>query len=281
MAVRGLDLSIPEGSLYGFIGPNGSGKTTSLRMMLRILLPSEGVVSVLGKEQASAKDDRTGYLPEERGLYRSMRVRELLCYFAELKGNRAPGKKVDDWLERLGLADRARDKVESLSKGLAQRVQFAVAVVHDPELLVLDEPFSGLDPIGAQTLRDAILELHRRGATIVLSTHDMQLAETMCDSVLMMHGGRKVLDGTVSDIKSSRGKRALRVRFRESQVRLDGIDGIDGMTDYGKELTLQLTADAEPTTILSSLTQRGTLVAFELAEPSLHEIFVDIAGAPA
>lgn len=278
-AVSGLDLRVPSGSLYGFIGPNGSGKTTTLRLILRILLPTTGRVSVLGVDRASAANDRIGYLPEERGLYRRMLVREALVFFARLKSARAPEAAADRWLERLELRDRAKERVQSLSKGLAQRVQFAVAAVHDPDLLILDEPFSGLDPLSADTLRETILELKRKGTTIVLSTHDMSMAERLCDAVMMMHRGRKVLDGSVDAVKTERAHETVRVVFGGEPPSLDGLPAIAAIKDYGREKALVLFPDEDPQALLQALLARGRLLRFEVSRSSLHEVFVNIAGA--
>src|SRR5262249_41124486 len=187
VAVRDLDLEVPAGSIYGFIGPNGSGKTTTLRMIMRILHPDRGHIRVLGEEALGAANDRVGYLPEERGLYKTMKVRDLLRFYAELKGLRDSRPAIASWLERMGLSDWAGKKVQTLSKGMAQKVQFIAAVIARPELVLLDEPFSGLDPINAEVMRAAVLELNRSGATVIFSTHDMATAEKMCDFIFMIH----------------------------------------------------------------------------------------------
>jgi ABC-2 type transport system ATP-binding protein len=278
VAVDGLDLTVPRGSLYGFIGPNGSGKTTTIRMILRVLLPTAGHVKVLGADTATAADDRTGYLPEERGLYRRMTVRDVLRFFARLKGMKQPDAAVDRWLDRLGLRDRAAERVQSLSKGLAQKVQFAVAVVHDPLLVILDEPFSGLDPVSSDTLRETILELKRKGTTILFSTHDMGTAERLCDSVMMMHQGKKVLDGAVEEVKAKGVREAVRVVFEGSTPSLEGLPQVAEIKDYGREKSLILKPGQDAQALLAELARRGPLSKFEVSRPSLHEIFVNIAG---
>ncbi len=280
-AVDGLDLRVPQGALYGFVGPNGSGKTTTLRMILRILLPTTGSVRVLGADVSSAADDRTGYLPEERGLYRRLKVREVLLFFARLKGVANPGVAVDRWLDRLGLWDRSHEKVETLSKGLAQKLQFAAAVVHDPRLLILDEPFSGLDPVNVEAMRDVVLELRRKGTTIVLSTHDMSVAERMCDGVMMLHQGVKVLDGSVEEIKTQRGTETIRIRFAGDTPPLGELPGVEEIRDYGREQTLHLGPGQDTQALLRDLMARGNLNKFEVGRPSLHEIFISIAGKDA
>jgi len=278
-AVESLSFQIPRGSLYGFIGPNGSGKTTSLRMMLRILYPDAGQVSIFGNHEAGVVDDATGYLPEERGLYRRMRVVDVLRFHAQLKNVRRPERRIDQWLERLGVADHARSRISALSKGLAQRVQFAAAVIHDPELLVLDEPFSGLDPVGTEALREVILDLCRGGTTVVLSTHDMAVAERMCDRVLMLHHGRKVLDGEVDQLKRERGHNCVHVRFEhEVEALTDPL--VTEVRNYGREQVLDLVPGANTQELLGRLLSKGSVVSFSVAPPSLHEIFVDIAQEP-
>ena len=185
MAVDNLSLSVPKGSIYGFIGPNGSGKTTTLRMIMRIYHPNRGHVRVLGEQTHQAASDSIGYLPEERGLYKKMKVREVLRFYAELKGRRDFKPLVADWLKRMDLTDWADKKVETLSKGMSQKIQFISSIIHEPELVILDEPFTGLDPVNADVLRDAVLDLRRRGATVIFSTHDMAVAERMCDFIFI------------------------------------------------------------------------------------------------
>ena len=225
-AVDQLTLAVPEGSIYGFIGPNGSGKTTTLRMIMNILLPDSGAIEVLGDRSSVAARDRVGYLPEERGLYKQMPVRRLLTYYGELKGGRRAdvAREADWWLARLGLAAAADKKVQALSKGMSQKVQFIASVVSRPDLVILDEPFSGLDPVNRDVLRDAVLELKRRGTTIVFSTHDMSMAELMCDRIFMIFKGRKVLDGSLDDIQATYGHDAVHVRaVRVHQVTLTAL----------------------------------------------------------
>ncbi|MBP6715657.1 MAG: ATP-binding cassette domain-containing protein, partial [Acidobacteria bacterium] len=206
-AVNDVSLDVPEGSIYGFIGPNGSGKTTTIRMIMNILLPDAGEVTVFGHHSSSTARDDVGYLPEERGLYKRMPVRRLLRYYGQLKGKSL--KEIDPvintWLERFQLTPWAEKKIEALSKGMAQKVQFISAIVSRPRLLILDEPFSGLDPVNADALKDAVLDLRRDGTTIVFSTHDMGAAERLCDRIFMIFKGQKVLDGTLDEIQSTYG----------------------------------------------------------------------------
>lgn len=279
LAVDALSFTIPEGSLYGFIGPNGSGKSTTLRMMLGILLPDEGQVHVLGQRRSKATDDSTGYLPEERGLYRRMRVNDALTFHANLKNVRQPKERIFAWLKKLDIADRGRVRISSLSKGLAQRVQFAAAVVHDPKLLILDEPFSGLDPVGTEQLREIILELKNSGTTVILSTHDMNVAESMCDKVLMLHRGRKVLDGSVEQLKLDNGHESIRLRFADRVPSLDDPD-ISRVLDFGREQVLQLAPNVDPQAVLLRVMRRATVTSFSIIRPSLHELFLSIARVP-
>lgn len=276
-AVSELDLTVPRGTVYGFIGPNGSGKTTTLRMITHILHPDRGEIEVLGERDLVAATNRIGYLPEERGLYKQMKVRDVLAYYAELKGLRQWRPAVDDWLARLGLSDWAGKPVQSLSKGMAQKVQFIAAVVSRPELVLLDEPFSGLDPVNMDVLRDAMLDLRRDGATVIFSTHDMAVAEKMCDAIFMIYRGKKVLDGTLQSIQDEYGADTVRVRFEDQTPRLQDIAGVQAVTDFGRTQDLRLAPGADPQQVLAALASRGPLQLFEVTRPSLHDIFVRIA----
>jgi ABC-2 type transport system ATP-binding protein len=279
VAVNALSLVVPEGTVYGLIGPNGSGKSTTIRMIMRIYHPDAGRIRVLGSDatDGGAANDRIGYLPEERGLYRKMPVGEVLQFFAELKGVRDPRREVRSWLERLGLGDYEKKKVESLSKGMAQKVQFIATVVHRPQLVILDEPFSGLDPVNMEAIRDAVLELKRAGATILFSTHDMPVAEKMCDFIFMMFGGRKVLDGTLESIQEQYGADTLRIRTTETTVDFDRLPGVERVNDFGRFQELRMARGANPQTILRELSGRASIEHFEIARPSLRDIFVRIA----
>jgi len=281
LAVDALDLAVPSGALYGFIGPNGSGKTTTARMILRIIHPDQGRVIVFGRDYGRAADDRVGYLPEERGLYRKMRVRELLRFHAELKGLRRPDPEIHAWLARLGLADWADRPVEALSKGMAQKVQFIAAVVHRPQLVILDEPFSGLDPVNLELLKDAMLELRRCGATVLFSTHDMAAAERLCDRLMMIYRGRKVLDGAPAEIRQQYGHDTVRVRLGDPLLDLAHLPGVAAIADYAAYKELRLRPGADPQQLLRALLELTRVDHFEVAEPSLHDIFLRIAGPAA
>jgi len=277
-AVDDLSLSVPAGCVYGFIGPNGSGKTTTLRMIMNIFLPDSGTIRVLGQERHQAWADRIGYLPEERGLYAKMKVRDILRFYAKLKNGADVNRSVDRWLERLDLADWAGKRVEALSKGMSQKVQFIAAVVHRPELVILDEPFTGLDPVNTDVLQQAVLELQANGATVIFSTHDMNTAEAMCDFICMIFKGRKVLDGTLSQIQDQYGTDTVRVRIDGDHAVLRDLPGVQRITDRGQLQELRLADGADSQQVLAAIMSRARVRHFELARPSLHEIFVRIAS---
>jgi ABC-2 type transport system ATP-binding protein len=276
-AVDDVTLTVPRGSVYGFIGPNGSGKTTTIRMILNILLPDRGDINVLGETQTRAARDRVGYLPEERGLYRKMKVRRLLRYYGALKGadSATIDREIDFWLQRLGLAEWANHRIDALSKGMSQKVQFIATVVSKPELVILDEPFSGLDPVNADVLRDAVLELRARGTTIVFSTHDMSAAERLCDRIFMIFKGKKVLDGTLDEIQSAYGFDTVRVRTDGGRNALGGLDEVASVNDHGNWQEVRVNGD--PQAFLQRLVTRTAVRHFEITRPSLHDIFVRIA----
>jgi ABC-2 type transport system ATP-binding protein len=280
-AVDGLTLTVPEGSVYGFVGPNGSGKTTTMRMIVNIFYPDSGSIRVFGKQMTSSRSEAIGYLPEERGLYRNMAVKPLLEFYGELRGGRSVSAEVDRWLARLGLAEWASRKVEALSKGMTQRVQFIAAVVPEPKLLILDEPFSGLDPVNAEVLRDAILDLRRRGATVILSTHDMRVAETMCDSIFMIFRGKKVLDGTLESIQADFGNDTIRVSAQGGAAVMRSLPGVEEVRDLGQVQELRISLGCDTQEVLRTLVMRTHVTSFSVTKPSLHDIFVRIAGAPA
>ena len=276
-AVDDLSLVVPSGSIYGFIGPNGSGKTTTQRMIMHIILQDEGEIEVLGSRETAAARDQVSYLPEERGLYKKMTVRRLLRYYARLKGRRQPeiDARIDEWIRRMELPGVIDRPIETLSKGMAQKVQFISAVISRPSLLILDEPFSGLDPVNAQVLKDAVLDLRQRGTTVVFSTHDMGTAEKMCDRIFMIFRGRKVLDGTLHDIQEQYGADTVRVRTALGVTAITGMTGVETINDYGQIQEVRLTGD--PQAFLRQLVERTTVYHFEMTRPSLEDIFVRIA----
>jgi ABC-2 type transport system ATP-binding protein len=276
-AVDSLSLSVPEGSIYGFIGPNGSGKTTTLRMILRIFQPDTGSVEVLGQKRGKTADDRLGYLPEERGLYKRMRVRAVLQYYARLKGHYGCDPDIDAWLERLGATEWAHKRVDMLSKGMAQKIQFIAAVVARPKLLILDEPFSGLDPVNLEVLKEGMLWMREQGTTVLFSTHDMEMAERLCDTIFMIFRGKKVLDGTLDAIQADYPADRIRVRFENATEQLPKIMGIRDIEQNGRFTEFRMENAQDYPRILRQLAESVTLTHFEVIRPSLHEIFVRIA----
>jgi len=277
VAVDRLDLAVPEGSIYGFIGPNGSGKTTTLRLMLRIFQPDAGRVVVLGSEHGSVADDRLGYLPEERGLYKRMKVIRLIEYFARLKGFYDCRQAAHEWLDRLGASAWANQRVETLSKGMAQKVQFIVAVIAHPKLLILDEPFAGLDPVNLDLLEEAVLALRNQGTTIVFSTHDMKIAERLCDTVLMIFQGRKVLDGSLAAIQRNYPVNRVRLRLADGAGLPSDLAGTTTASHVAGYHVVGLAPGFEPQAILRQLAASTTIEHFEVVRPTLHDIFVEIA----
>jgi ABC-2 type transport system ATP-binding protein len=288
-AVDALSLTVPSGTIYGLLGPNGAGKSTTIRMILNIYVPDSGSVRLFG-EQGSGRDHsaRIGYLPEERGLYAKMRVLDVLLFLAELKGvdRRAARSKALTWLERLGLFDWRMRKVNELSKGMQQKVQFISTILHEPDLLVMDEAFSGLDPVNSQVLKDTVLELRAQGKTILFSTHIMEQAEKICDHVCIIARGKKLVDGTMSDIKRTHGGRNLLVNFDGARGNADAIFAdrrlVAKADASGQFAELELAAQADAQEVLRALVTSGArLSRFELAEPSLNKIFIDLVGPEA
>lgn len=244
---------------------------------MHILLPDHGDIEVLGSRDTAAARDRVGYLPEERGLYKKMTIRRLLRYYARLKGGTKAGidAAIEDWMARMDLPGLLDRQIETLSKGMSQKVQFVAAVVCNPSLLILDEPFSGLDPVNAQVLKDAVLEIRRRGTTVVFSTHDMSTAERMCDRIFMIFRGRKVLDGSLESIQDQFGADTVRVRTAKGAAALAGIPDIDAVNDFGQMQEVRVTGD--PQAFLARLAERTAVYHFEVTRPSLQDIFVRIA----
>jgi ABC-2 type transport system ATP-binding protein len=281
-AVSDLDLRVAEGALYGLLGPNGAGKTTTLRMMMRVLIPDQGAVRIFDEPLSDRTQDLIGYLPEERGLYPRMKVREVLRFLAALKGvtEAEADRRARQWLERLELADWAERKIIDLSKGMQQKVQFVAAVLHRPRLLILDEPFAGLDPLNAQVIKDIMLEMRQQGTTIILSTHRMEQVEMMCDSICLIHQGRKVLDGELAAIKQSYGKNTLRIQYSGNGDFLNLPSLIESANHFGAIVEVKLRPGADPQEILKLAVERGVRISrFELIEPPLNDIFIEKVSA--
>jgi len=282
-AVQNLDLTVPNGGLWGFIGPNGAGKTTSIRLMMSILFPDSGEISILGHASALDAKDRIGYLPEERGVYRRMRVGAFLVYMARLKGVNDGGvaKRMRECLERVGMEDAERKRCAELSKGMLQKVQFLAAIIHQPDLLILDEPFSGLDPVSSRQMRELMLAEHRRGATVLFSTHVMSHAEELCEHVLMMHQGRKVLDEHIATIRRRYDPRRILFDAIDPHADVSPIAAMPEVVrveraDTGYDILLAEGSDC------ASAIQRITLAIaparIELSRPRLEDIFIQIVS---
>ncbi|MDP8207088.1 MAG: ATP-binding cassette domain-containing protein [Candidatus Electryonea clarkiae] len=277
VAVDDLSLAVPQGSIYGFIGPNGSGKTTTLRMIMNIFYPDSGSIRVFGKESQGSSNNRICYLPEERGLYKKMKVREILKFYGNLKNGKNLDKEIEFWLDALDLSEWADKKISTLSKGLSQKIQFIATVVSRPELLILDEPFTGLDPVNTDVIKDEVLKLQDRGTTIIFSTHDMGIAEKMCDFIFMIFKGKKVLDGTLSSIQDKYGSDTLRMSCKDGISALKDLDGVDKINDFGQTQELHMNGECDSQNVLSQIMSRTSVDSFEIARPSLHDIFVRIA----
>jgi ABC-2 type transport system ATP-binding protein len=282
-AVQDLDLEIPSGSVYGLLGPNGSGKTTTIRMIMGILGPDRGKVSLLGGEPGRARRERVGYLPEERGLYRKMKVLEQLIFLARIRGvdKAAASRGAKQWLERLGLGEWEEKRVEDLSKGMQQKVQFVGTVLHEPELLILDEPFSGLDPINQDVLEEIVREFQRKGTTILFSTHLMDQAERLCERVCLIARSRKVLDGELEALKRAESDGVVAVDFQGPDDWIRGREVLR-VERTGNGVRIQLQPGADPQPVLERAVASGARVSrFQLVQPRLHEIFVRHAGVRA
>ena len=278
-AVEDLCLEVPKGVIYGMIGPNGAGKTTTIRMIMDIVPPDSGRVLIDGKEADGPARDRIGYLPEERGLYKKMTLKEVITYLAELKGcPRAEiNRRIGPWLQRMDLSEYETKKVEELSKGMAQKLQFITTVIHEPDIVILDEIFSGLDPINIEVVKDALLELKRKGTTILFSTHVMEQAEKLCDFVCMISRGRKVLDGRIADVKSRFGRNTVQMAFEGDGQFLQSLPGVKQVIDFNTSVEIQLTGEVLPYEILKAAVERLKVSRFEVMAPSLYDIFIEQA----
>ena len=292
VAVRDLSLQVPRGAVYGLLGPNGAGKTTTIRMILNIIVPDSGTIALFGQPHlTNGMTDRIGYLPEERGLYKKMQVRRVLRFLAELKG--VPAKvaeqRIEEWLVRFQLKTPEKDwgiaKIDELSRGMQQKVQFIGTLIHDPDLVILDEPFSGLDPVNAQALKDTVVDLKARGKTVIFSTHLMDNAERLCDAVCIIDGGNKVLDGAVTAVKAAHAGKVVALAVGgESRSAIAHILAdrtlVARVDDQNRFYEINLAAGADPQVLLRRVLETGAPVQrFELVQPSLHQIFLEKVGA--
>ncbi len=282
-ALQALDLDIPAGSVYGLLGPNGSGKTTTLRMITAILLPDSGEISIFGHPAGGNSRDLLSYLPEERGLYPKMKLAEQLVFFARLKSvPRAEAeRRTRFWLERLELAAWAARRVNELSKGMQQKAQFAVALLGDPKILILDEVTSGLDPVNAELVREILLEQRAAGKTILFSTHRMEDAERICDAICLIATGRKLLDGDINQVRAGAGRKTARVEFRGDAGLLSQAPGVSQADLYGNYAELRLQDPGRAPELLRWLAPRLEITHFELLQPTLNQIFLDTVAQPA
>jgi len=276
LVVNNVSFTVAQGEIFGLIGPNGAGKTTIIRIMMDITKPDSGETSILGESLNEASKNRVGYLPEERGLYRKVRVLETLVYLASLKGLgvRAARSRAEELLKRVDMLPHKEEKIEELSRGMGQIIQFLVTLIHDPQLLILDEPFAGLDPVNTKLLKEIILELRSQGKAIILSTHMMNEVEALCDRILMINKVCTVLYGELADIKSRYRNNSV---FLEFDGVLGEIDGVVGRKEHGEYVELFLGGETLPQKILEQLTSRGVRVnRFEVSTPSLNEIFLQV-----
>jgi ABC-2 type transport system ATP-binding protein len=276
-AVSDLSLQVKPGRVFGLIGPNGAGKTTTIRMIVNITAPDTGTIRLFGQPMTTALQDRIGYLPEERGLYRKMKVGEQLRFFAELKdlSSREADQRIDAWLRKLQLSDWKDKRAKDLSKGMQQKIQFIASVIHEPDLLILDEPFSGLDPVSVDLMKETILDLKTSGKTIILSTHQMEIAERLCDDICMINKSRKVFDGQLREVRRSFAQNLVALRVEGADGLLNDPELITNVRQNGDDTEVLLTADASPQVLLKRLVDANVKITkFELVEPTLHDIFV-------
>jgi ABC-2 type transport system ATP-binding protein len=279
-AVDALSVRVPPGSVYGFLGPNGAGKTTTLRMIMDIIRPDSGAIRLFGQGAPSGMHSRVGYMPEERGLYRKMTAMAVLIYFGSLKGLTGTDlrQRATRWLERISLTQYANKKVEELSRGMHQKLQFAVTAINDPELVILDEPFSGLDPVNQDLLREMIAEMRRAGRTVLFSTHVMHEAERLCDFIVLINRGRVVVDGTLDEVRRGHESHIISVELEGDVGFVRTLPLVWEVRPEGRRLELRLRNGADPQELLKTLVERARVRAFEIKQPSLHEIFIRLVG---
>jgi ABC-2 type transport system ATP-binding protein len=279
-AVKHLSIKIPEGSIYSLLGPNGAGKTTTIRMVMNIIIPDEGSIQVLNEKMDDRMKSRVGYLPEDRGLYPKMRVGELLLFLAELKGvqGQEARNRIDDWLERFELTDWKQKKVEELSRGMQQKIQFIATVIHQPDMIILDEPFSGLDPVNTKLLKDIMLEMKNQGRTIIFSTHRMEQVEMISDNICLINKAEMVLEGKLSEIKQQYGKNTVILDYDGDASFIKTLPEVEKIDDYGKFMEIKMKERSDPQDLLDKSVGRIRINKFEVREPTLNAIFIDKVG---
>ncbi|MFC1725316.1 ABC transporter ATP-binding protein [candidate division KSB1 bacterium] len=276
-AAQNISMTVDGGAIYGLLGPNGAGKTTTIRMIMSIIMPDEGSVKILGKERDYYATDHIGYLPEERGLYRKMKVGETLQFLASIKSLRGSKVKgvIDTWLERMGLAEWKNKKVEELSKGMQQKIQFIATIIHDPDIIILDEPFAGLDPINVNLLKDIILELKNKGKAIVFSTHMMESAEKLCDHIYLVNKGTLIVNGKLRDVKGEYGRDSVLIEFKGDDSFLKTSPEIRSFNQYENVAEIRLNKGADSQKLLQTVMKNAEIYRFECTEPSLNAIFIE------
>lgn len=275
-AVDDLSLTIEPGVVYGLLGPNGAGKTTTIRMIMGIIEPDEGKIEIFGEPFSESMKERIGYLPEERGMYRKMKVIDHIVFLAEIKGMtaKAAAGRAKQWLERVDLAGWEDKPVEALSKGMQQKIQFISTVIHEPQMVILDEPFTGLDPINTQLLKDVIIEMKDEGRTVILSTHLMDQVEKLCERICLINRGRKVLEGGLGEIKMRFSKNVVSMRYSGSKRELESHPDVEKVGEFGQGLSVTLAEGADPSSMLRFALDHGRVDRFEVGELSLHDIFI-------
>ena len=279
-AVSDISFSIEAGKIFGLLGPNGAGKTTAIRMIMNIIAPDSGSVSVLGNSNRGTAIDNVGYLPEERGMYRKMRVDEMLLFQTSLKSMKKKEAKaaIDKWLGKVNLMDWKKKKVEELSKGMQQKIQFIGTILHNPKLLILDEPFGGLDPINQNLIKDLMLEVKKNGTTIIFSTHVMDHAEKICDEIFLINKSKKILYGKLEEIKQSFGRENVLIEFDGNDEFLQNCDQVKKYNNYGKSVEVQLIKGGDSQELLKEALSSAFISKFVIKEPSLHDIFIETVG---
>ena len=280
VAVDNLSFNIEQGSVFGLLGPNGAGKTSTIRMMIGITAPDSGAIRVFGEPFQRRSLNRIGYLPEERGLYRKMKVFDQLVFMAELHGMErgAARQKAVEWCQKLDISFKLESKVEELSKGLQQKIQFIAALLHDPDFIIMDEPFFGLDPVNATLLKDVLLELKKQGKTILFSTHRMDQVEKLCDSICLIDQGKAALQGSLKEVKASYGKRNVQIEYEGNGDFLEHNPLVSKFNNYGNYVEVRLAPGADSQALLQAVAARSRINKFELMEPSLEEIFKEVVG---
>ena len=282
-AIKDLSMEVREGAMFGFLGANGAGKTTTMRMILDIIRPDSGQITWNGNDVREVPRQSWGYLPEERGLYPKMVVEDQLLFLARLNGlsKQDAKKELDEWFERFQINANRKKKIEELSKGNQQKIQFLAAIIHNPTILIMDEPFSGLDPVNASVLKEAFLEMHRRGKTIIFSTHQLEQVEEMCEDVVIINKGQTVVQGSVRDVKRQHGRNVIRLKLDNDPDAswLDTLEGIQVTKRRQDYIEMQIQAHLNPNVIVEAALQHGgNITLFELAEPSLTDIFIETVG---